>query len=139
MIVAATIHKSSRTKAIDDMASCSGRSTSVFTSLFAIVFSPCGHGRGRRRVQERGRHRLAEGAHRLGVRQGDVHDRQAGVEALTRDRADHTERRAAHREAVAEAGDREGVVDHGVPRTTEVVTPSQPAASRAVLARRPRR
>ena len=42
MIVAATIHSSRRTNAIDDMASRNGRSTSVFTSPFDIVFRPAG-------------------------------------------------------------------------------------------------
>ena len=42
MIVAATIHSSTRTNPIDDTASRSGRSTSVFTSAFDIVFSPAG-------------------------------------------------------------------------------------------------
>jgi hypothetical protein len=60
-------------------------------------------------VQEGGRHGQApEAGHRLGVLQRDVQDRQSGIEALTRDRADHPLPDASHREVVAEAGDIEG-------------------------------
>ena len=131
MIVAATTHNSRRTNAIDDMASRNGRSTSVFTSPFDIVFRPAGTLDGAPGEQERRRQRLAADGHRLGVGQGDVHHRQAGVEALTRDRADHPELGAAHRERVAEAGNVQRLVDDRFSRTSEVDPISGPRRTEA--------
>ena len=74
MIVAATIHNSTRTKAIDDIASRKGRSTSVFTSLFDIAFRPAGTLDG----LPANRNAVASGwpaRPSPGRRQGDVHHR----------------------------------------------------------------
>jgi hypothetical protein len=90
-------------------------------------------------VQEGGRHGQApEAGHRLGVLQRDVQDRQSGIEALTRDRADHPLPDASHREVVAEAGDIEGRRRPRRPPNRRGRDLDQHAASRDVPVRRRR-